>query len=52
MGCYVVRRDVIGIAHGEESIDRAVLVTAHRVDDGVPIINEEGKTNHINRSPQ
>jgi hypothetical protein len=27
--CYVVRWDVVGIAHGEESVDRAVLVAAH-----------------------
>jgi hypothetical protein len=40
--CCVVHRDVVGIAHGEESIDRAVLVAAHRIDDRVPIKNEEG----------
>jgi hypothetical protein len=36
-GRYVVGRDVIGIAHSEESVDRAVLVPTHGVDNGVPI---------------
>jgi hypothetical protein len=36
-GCYVVGWDVIGIAHSEESVDRAVLVPTHGVDNGVPI---------------
>ena|SRR5579863_9219021 len=35
--CCMDSRDVIGIAHGEESIDRAVLVAFDRVDDIVPI---------------
>ena len=48
--CVVRRRDVIGIAHGEESIDRALLVATHRVDDGVPIRYEQGKIDHISRS--
>ena len=32
-----MRRDVVGVAHGEECVDRAVLVAAHRVDDRMPI---------------
>ena len=35
--------DVVGIAHGEESVDRAVLVTAHRVDNRMPIENDTEK---------
>jgi len=31
----MVYRDVVRIAHGEESIDRAVLISAHGIDDGV-----------------
>lgn len=31
---------MIGIAHGEESVDRAVLVAVHRVDDRMPIEND------------
>jgi len=38
-----ISRDMVGIAHGEESIDRAVLVAAYRVDNGMPI---EKKTTH------
>jgi hypothetical protein len=33
--------DVVGIAHGEESIDCAVLVTADRIDDRVPFDSEQ-----------
>jgi len=29
-------RDVLRIAHGEECIDCAVLISAHGIDDGVP----------------
>jgi hypothetical protein len=36
-GCYVVGRDLIGVAHSEESVDRAALVPTHGVDNGVPI---------------
>ena len=41
-------RNVIRIAHGEESIDRAVLVAFDRVDDGVPIAKtqNEGRKEH------
>jgi len=28
-GCGVLCWDMLGIAHGEESVDRAVLVAAH-----------------------
>ncbi len=44
--CLVRRRDVIGIAHGEESIDRTVMVSAHRVDDIVPITKERHVYRH------
>ena len=37
-----INRDMVGIAHGEESIDRAVLVAAYRVNNGMPI--EKKKT--------
>jgi hypothetical protein len=36
----VLRWDMVGIAHGEESVDRAVLVAAHRVDNRMPIEND------------
>ncbi len=42
-GCCVVHWDMVGIAHGEESINCAVLVAVHRVDDRVPIKNGKGK---------
>jgi hypothetical protein len=34
---------MLGIAHGEESVDRAVLVAVHRVDDRMPIENNTEK---------
>lgn len=43
VGSYMVHRDVVGVAHGEESVDRAVLVATHRVDDRVPIKGEQGR---------
>lgn len=43
VGSHMVHRDVIGVAHGKESIDCAILVATHRVDDGVPIKSKEGK---------
>lgn len=42
--CCEWRRDVVGIAHGEESVDRAVLVAAHRVDDRMPISPVQSST--------
>jgi hypothetical protein len=36
---YLMRWDMVGIAHGEESVDRAVLVAANRVDNRMPIEN-------------
>lgn len=41
--CYMVHWDVVGIAHGEEGIDCAVLVATHGVDDRVPVKNEDDK---------
>jgi hypothetical protein len=40
---YVLRWDVVGIAHGEESVDRAVLVATHRVYNRMPIENNTEK---------
>lgn len=34
-GSCFVGRDVVRIAHGKQSVDRSVLVTAYRVDDVV-----------------
>lgn len=42
VGSYMVHRNVVGVAHGEESVDRAVLVATHRVDDRVPIKRRTG----------
>jgi hypothetical protein len=39
-----VSRDVIGVAHREERIDSAVLVSSDRVDDRVPIAKFKKKT--------
>jgi hypothetical protein len=39
----VLRWDMVGIAHGEESVDRAVLVAIHRVDNRMPIENDTEK---------
>ena len=36
IGCCVWRWDMVGIAHGEESVNRAILVAAHRVDNRMP----------------
>jgi hypothetical protein len=41
-GSYMVHRDVVGVAHGEESVDCAVLVATHRVDNRVPIRRRTG----------
>ena len=35
-GC-VLCWDMVGIAHGEESVDRAILIATHRVDNRMPI---------------
>ena len=35
----LLRRDMVGIAHGEESVNRAVLVATYRVDNRMPIEN-------------
>ena len=37
ISCCLVRWDVVGIAHGEESVNRVVLVAIHRVDNRIPI---------------
>jgi hypothetical protein len=42
-GSYMVHRDVVGVAHGEESVDCAVLVATHRVDDRDPIKKRTGR---------
>jgi hypothetical protein len=36
IGCCVWRWDMVGIAHGEEGVNRAILVAAHRVDNRMP----------------
>ena len=38
---------MVGIAHGEESVDREVLVAAHRVDNRMPIENNMNHQNDI-----
>jgi hypothetical protein len=43
IGCCVLHWDMLGIAHGEESIDRAVLVAAHRVDNRMTFENDTEK---------
>ena len=37
--CCVLHWDMVRIAHGEESVDRAVLVATHRVDNRMSIEN-------------
>ena len=39
ISCCVLHWDMVGIAHGEESVDRSVLVAVHRVDNRMPIEN-------------
>jgi hypothetical protein len=48
--CCVLRWDMVGIAHGEESVDRAVLA-AHQVDNRMPILKLPGWP-HLNVARQ
>ena len=43
-----MRWDMFGIAHGKESIDRAVLVAVHRVDNRMPIENDTERVLVVN----